>query len=268
MITDNVECRICIVFSLRLMKHPLIVAIIALLLTSCSSDIDLSKFEQEKVETVYKIACEHMEKGEYSDAIKIFDELERLYPYSKYTALVQIKSGDCYHKMKKYEEAASEYEIFIKTHRTHEMVPYAIYKLGVVYYEQMPIIERDQEVTIKSLAYLRTLLQQFPGSKHEKEANKIIDELRQQLAGREVYIAKYYQKRGNFAAAVGRLNTVLDSYDGTNHIPEAMHRLVECYVTMGFFDEAKNINKILQKEFSKTKWAAYSKKLIPSKAQP
>lgn len=242
-----------------------LVAVIVLFLAGCSSDIDFSKFEHEKAEAIYKTACEYMDRGEYSDAIKIFDELEKLHPYSKYTALVQVKSGDCYHKMKKYEESASEYEVFIKTHRTHEMVPYALYKLGVVYYEQMPIIERDQEVTIKSLSYLRTLLQQFPGSKYEEDAIRMVTAIRQQLAGREVYIARYYQKQGNYAAAVSRLNTVLDSYRDTDHTPEAMHRLIECYTTMGFFNEARNVNNILQKEFSQTKWARYANSLIPSR---
>ncbi len=245
----------------EMMKRYLVVIVI-LFLIGCSSDIDFSKFEHEKVEVIYKTACEYMDRGEYSDAIKIFDELEKLYPYSKYTALVQIKSGDCYHKMKKYEESASEYEVFIKTHRTHEMVQYALYKLAVVYYEQMPIIERDQDVSIKALSYLTSLLPQFPGSKHEKDAIKMVTAIKQQLAGREVYIAKYYQKQKNYAAAVSRLNTVLDSYKDTDHIPEAMHRLIECYVTMGFFNEAQNVNDILQKEFSQTKWAKYANSLI------
>lgn len=253
------------IFSPEFMKRCFFT--IALILSGCSSDIDLSKFEHEKADIIYKTACKYMDNGEYANAIKIFDEEEKLYPYSKYTALAQIKSGDCYHKMKKYEEAATEYETFIKTHRMHELVPYAIYKLGVVYYEQMPIIERDQEVTVKALKYLQILLQQFPGGKYEKEALKMISELRQQLAGREVYIARYYQKQGNYAASVNRLNTVLDSYQGTDHIPEAMHRLVECYTTMGFFDEARNVNKILQQKFPQTKWAQYARGLITTKAK-
>ncbi|MDR2075260.1 MAG: outer membrane protein assembly factor BamD [Holosporales bacterium] len=237
---------------------------LAIFLAGCSSDIDLKKFENKEADSIYKEACSHIDKRDYSFASKIFEELEKLHPYSKYAALAQVKLGDCYYKMKKYEEAASEYEIFVKTHSTHELVPYAIYMLGIVYYEQMPIIERDQEVTIKALQYLYVLQRKFKSSKYVKDANKIVKELRQHLAGREVYVATYYQKHNNFAAAVNRLNTVIDIYGNTDHAPEAMHRLVECYVAMGFFDEARKVNSILQKKFSKTNWAIHSKNLLLS----
>ncbi len=233
-----------------------------LLLIGCSSDIEVEKFENESADNIYKTATSYMNNGNYSTAVKVFEELERLHPYSKYTALSQVKLGDCYYKMKKYEEAATEYEIFVKTHTTHELVTYAIYMLGLVYYEQMPIIERDQEPTIKSLGYLKLLVTNFPNCKYVNDSNKMIKELRQQLAGREVYISKYYQSHGNYAAAVSRLNVVVDLYKDTDHLPEALHRLIECYVTMGFFDEAYKVNNILQNKFPKTVWAQYAKNII------
>jgi outer membrane protein assembly factor BamD len=233
-------------------------------LIGCSSDIDLKQFENKNAESIYKEANSHMEKHDYSTASKILEELERLHPYSKYAALAQVKLGDCYYKMKKYEEATSEYEIFVRTHSTHEHVPYAIYMLGVVYFEQMPIVERDQEVTIKSLQYLYILREKFSNCRYVKDANSKIKELRQQLAGREIYVAKFYQKHNNYAAAISRLNTVINAFKDTNHAPEALYRLVECYVAMGFFDEARKVRSVLLKNFAKTNWANHSKNLLLS----
>ena len=239
-----------------------VICLTALLLAGCSSDLDLKVFEEKDADSIYKVATDYMNKNEYSDAISVYEELERLHPYSKHIALAQLNRGKCYYKMKKYEEAASEYEIFVKTHPTHDMVPYALYMLGSIYFDQMPIIERDQEATIKALEYLQTLCHKFPESKYIEKSNVMIKSMKQQLAGREVYIARYYQSRKNFAAAISRLNTVIDSYKGTDHIPEALHRLAECYVAMGFIDEAKKVDEILQKNFKNTSWAKFAHDLL------
>lgn len=238
---------------------------VAIFLAGCSKDLDLQYLENKNADEILKLGKKEMDAKNYSDAVQIFEELERLHPYSKLTADAQLNAGDCNYKNKKYDEAASSYEIFIKTHPTHEKVPYALYMLGTINYEQMPIIERDQESTAKALAYLAELCKRYPDSKYVKDSESKIKELRQQMAGREVYVARYYQSRHNYAAAVGRLNTVIDVYMSTSHAPEALHRLVECYVAMGFFDEAKIINQILQKEFPKTKWAEYSRNLLGQK---
>jgi outer membrane protein assembly factor BamD len=130
----------------------------------------------------------------------------------------------------------------------------------------MPIVERDQEQTVKALSYLIELVTKYPSSEYTNKAKEMISTLRQQMAGREVYVARYYQRRNNYAAAVGRLNVVLGSYSETIHVPEAMHRLVECYVAMGFFSEAEAVNRLLQRDFAATQWAQYSRQLLAGQA--
>jgi outer membrane protein assembly factor BamD len=239
-----------------------LLSFLALSLIGCSSDIDIKGFEHKNAEDIYKAATSCMEKKDYSDAIKIFEELEKLHPYSKQSVISQVKLGDCYREMKRFEESISEYEIFIKTHPTHELVPYAVYMLGLVNYGQIPIIERDQEATIKSLECFRTLIRMYPNCKYVPDVLKKIKELRHHLAGREIYISKYYQAHNNYAAAICRLNTVLKLYSDTDHLAEALYRLVECYVAMGFFSEAAKENEMLQKQFANTNWAQYSQKLM------
>jgi outer membrane protein assembly factor BamD len=163
---------------------------------------------------------------------------------------------------KKYNEAISYIEIFVKTHPIHEKVPYAVYMLGLINYEQMPIIERDQETTVAALSYFNELCERYPKSKYVANAKKNITKLRRQIAGKEVYVARYYQGRENYTAAIGRLNTVIDLYMDTIHVPEAMHRLVECYVSMGLLNEAKSVYKVLKREYPNSIWAKHSNDLL------
>ncbi len=243
------------------MKKSLLFCFV-LLLAGCSKDLDLKKFENKNPDEIFKEGKMAVDSNNYQDAVEIFGEFEKLYPYSKLIPEAQIYEGEGYYKLKKYDESVTAFEIFVKTHPTHEKVPYALYMLGKINFEQMPIIERDQEVTAKSLAYLSELANRYPDSKYLKEAEVIIKKARQHIAGREVYVARYYQSKNNYAAAVGRLNTVADFYSDTDHAPEAFHRLVECYVAMGMFDEARLVNKILQTKFQKTQWANYASDLL------
>lgn len=245
------------------MSKKLIIALFSgILLAGCSSEIDVEDLENKKADEIFNLGASHMKQQNYSGAVKVFETLEKLHPYSKYIEQSRLYEGECNYKMKKYDEATSAFEIFIKTHPTHEKVPYALYMLGIIHEEQMPIVERDQEVTISALSYFHELLKRYPNNEYSKKCISNVKSLRQQLAGREVYIARFYQSRNNFAAAVGRLNTVLDLYKETIHVPEALHRLTECYIAMGLFKEAKKTNQILQKSFKSSEWAKYSASLV------
>jgi outer membrane protein assembly factor BamD len=231
-------------------------------LAGCSRELDLKLLENKDAGEILNMGKKEMNAKNYSDAVQIFEELERLYPYSKLTADAQIYEGDCNYNLKKYDEAISAFEIFVKTHPIHNKVPYALYMLGLINFEQMPIIEREQDSTAKALSYFDELCQKYPESKYAEDSKEKIKKLHQQMAGREILVARYYQSRNNFTASIGRLNTVINAYLDTNHAPEAMLRLVECYVAMGLLNEAKIMDKLLAKNFPKSKWAKYSKTLL------
>lgn len=246
------------------MKRVFLLGLI-LLLTGCTGDVDLEEMEKNSAEEILKIGKTKMTQKDYSEAAKIFEQLEKFHPYSKLTANAQLLAGDCYYKKGKYNEASSSYEIFVKTHPIHEKVPYALYMLGLINFEQMPIIERDQEATVMALSYFEEICNRYPETTYAKEAKKKIKTLRNQIAGREVFVARYYQKRVNYAAAVGRLNSVIDNYLDTVHAPEAMLRLIECYTAMGFKNEAITINKILQRSHGDSVWAGHARKILKTK---
>lgn len=233
-----------------------------ILLSGCSKDIDFESFEKKSAKEIFSIGKEEEASKNYSDAVKVFEELERIHPYANLVADAQLAAGDCNYKAKKYNEALSSYEIFVKTHPTHDKVPYAIYMLGMINFEQMPIIERDQESTITALAYFEELCARYPDSSYANESKAKIKTLRNQIAAKEVDVARYYLKKKNYAAAIGRLNVVIDNFLDTAHAPEAMFRLMESYVAMGVVNEAKTVNRLLQKDHKNTEWASYATKLL------
>ena len=244
------------------MMKRLIFPILALLLAGCSKDIDFEALEKGSAEDIFALGKTEMAAKNYTDAVKIFEELERLHPYSKLTADAQLAAGDCNYKAGKFIEASSSYEIFVKTHPIHSKVPYAVYMLGEINFEQMPIVSRDQEPTVLALQYFNELCTRFPTCEYVKDAKAKIAILENQIAAREVFVARYYQDRKNYAAAAGRLNSVIDNYSHTEHAPEAMHRLVECYTAMGFDDQARLVNEVLQSRHKGTSWAEYSRNLL------
>jgi outer membrane protein assembly factor BamD len=239
-----------------------LVLVLPLLLAGCSKDLDLTLLEKNSADEVFAKGKKEMEAGNYSDAVKIFEEFERLYPYSKLMSETQLLAGECNYKLRKYEEASVFFEVFVKTHPTHKEVPYALYRLGMMHYEQMPIIERDQEQTGLSLTYFCELCQRYPKSEFAADAKRKIKDLREQLAGKEVDTARFYQKRGNYVSAINRLNIVVDHYRDTTHTPEAQLRLVECYCAMGLSHEAELVHTVLKRVYPQSKWTRYSEELL------
>jgi outer membrane protein assembly factor BamD len=235
---------------------------LSILLAGCSHDVDHELLKQKSAEEIFAMGQAEMKAKRYSTAVKIFEELEKLYPYSKLTIQAQLLAGECNYDAGKFDDAIMAFESFATAHPTHDKVPYALYMVGLSNYKQMSIIERDQDNAIEALEYFNRLREEYPDSEYAHKAQKMIVELRDHLAGREVYIALYYMKRGDYAAAIGRLSTVVASYQDTVHIPEAMHRLVECCVATGTMGEARTIYAALARKYPKSKWAEYSRALL------
>lgn len=241
--------------------------IFVVLLAGCTKEIDYEAMEKESAEEIFAKGKAEMSAKNYEDAAKVFEELGKLHPYSRLTADAELLAGDCYYKKGKFDEAVSSYEIFVKTHPTHDSVPYALYMLGVINYDQMAIIGRDQDAVITALSYFEELCTRYPETKYVKDAKERMRVLRDQQAGKEMYVARYYQKRLNYTGAIGRLNAVIDGYADTIHAPEAMLRLVECYTAMGADRNARAVNRVLQQNHKGTTWAMHAQKIVDSYQQ-
>lgn len=227
---------------------------LVLLLASCADDSE--KFDEMSVEKLYLISVDRMEAKKYKEAGTAYAEVERQHPYSDWSLNAQVMSGYAFYLAKKYEDAEESLETFIQLHPGHEYVPYAMYMLGLIAYEQIPIIERDQTPARESAEAFQKLINRFPDTKYAKDAHLKIDLIRDHLAAKEVEIARYYQHRQSNLAAINRLKVVVKDYETSSHVPEALYRLVISYLAISLYDEAQACAAVLGHNHSDSNWYA------------
>ncbi len=227
-------------------------SIILLALSGCS-DSDF-EFADMKVEKIYNLAIDELREGNNKTAARIFEEVERQHPYSNWAVKAQYMGGFAHYLAKDYDEAIENFKLFIDLHPHHEKVAYCLYMIGMCYYEQIPIIERDQDASIKALSAFKDLATRYPRSKYTKDALFKSDFVINHIAAHEMDIGRNYQRRGLLIAAIKRYNYVLKEYKDTDHTPEVLHRLVECYLAQGLVDQAKAHAAVLGHNYSDSIW--------------
>lgn len=178
-------------------------------------------------------------------AIRYFQEVERLYPYSEFAKRALIMQAFSYHKAKKYEEARAASQRYLDFYPGDEDAPYALYLMALSYYDQIDDVGRDQGVTFQALTGMRDVIEQYPDSDYARSAMLKFELAFDHLAAKEMEIGRYYLKRGNYTAAINRFRTVVQDFQTTTHTAEALHRLVESYLALGFTDEAQTAAAIL-----------------------
>ncbi len=238
---------------MTIQKKLTTLAFVTTLLASCS-DKDEELLAQMPVETLYNMAKDQMDSGSYNQAAKTFAEVERQHPYSEWSLKAQLMSAYCYYEAKKYTESIENFNVFIQLHPGHESVPYAYYMVGLCNYEQIPTVHRDQTVTQKAEDSFREVLNRFPDSPYARDAKFKLDLLRDHLAGKEMDVGRYYLRQRSYLAAVNRFKVVVDQFQTTSHVPEALHRMVECYLALGLPDQAQQTAAVLGHNFPASPW--------------
>ncbi len=241
-------------FVKKYISGVLVPCVLALLLTSCADDSE--KFDEMSVEQLYLMAVDRMEAKKYKEAGTAYAEVERQHPYSDWSLNAQIMSGYAYYLAKKYEEANEAFQVFIQLHPGHEYVPYAMYMLGLIAYEEIPIVERDQTPAKESTDAFQKLMNRFPDTAYAKDARLKIDFIRDHLAAKEVEVARYYQHKEAHLPAINRLKGVVKDYENSAHVPEALYRLVISYLALGLYDEAQASAAVLGHNYNSTTWYA------------
>ncbi|WP_420005785.1 outer membrane protein assembly factor BamD [Arenibacterium sp. LLYu02] len=211
------------------------------------------------------------ERGEFElarnrsdDAAYFFSEVERLYPYSEWAKQALIMQAFTYHQDKEYEDSRSAAQRFIDFYPTDEDAAYAQYLLALSYYDQIDEVGRDQGLTFQALQALRTVIEVYPDSEYATSAILKFDLAYDHLAGKEMEIGRYYLKHKHFTAAINRFRVVVEDFQTTSHTAEALHRLVEAYLSLGLTDEAQSAGAILGHNFQSTEWYEDSYKLLTS----
>lgn len=219
----------------------------------------------EPVETLYNKAAKHLEDREYYEAAKGFDDVDRQYPYSQWATRAQLMAGYAHYKNLKYDEATIALDRYIELHPGDADVSYAYYLKALCAYEQITDVRRDQAMTEKALDALKQVVQRFPDSKYAKDAALKIDLTQDHLAGKEMEIGRYYQGRKQYQAGINRFQRVVEQFQTTTHIPEALHRLTESYLSLGLIDEARRTAAILGHNYPESSWYKETYKIMGGK---
>ena len=232
-----------------------------LLLGGCSSD-DKDKQIEAPVETLYNNAANAMDAGDYAEATKNFEEVERQHPYSQWATQAQLMAAYSSYLDQRYDEAVMALDRFIELHPGNDQIDYAYYLKALCFYEQISDVRRDQDMTLQSLEALQTLIRLYPDSRYTRDATLKRDLTLDHLAGKEMEIGRYYLNRGEVNAAINRFRTVIKEYQTTTHTPEALYRLVEAYLTLGLKQEATRIAAVLGYNYPGSKWYERGFKLL------
>ena len=213
-------------------------------------------------EQIYERAEYEMSRGRTNDAAYYFSEIERLYPYSSWAKRALIMQAFAYHKDRDYENSRATAQRYIDTYPAEEDAAYAKYLLALSYYDQIDEVGRDQGLTYQALQALRAVIEEYPDTEYARSAILKFDLAFDHLAAKEMEIGRYYLKRKNFAAAINRFRVVVEQFQTTSHTPEALHRLVEAYLSLGITDEAQTAGAILGHNFQSTEWYQDSYRLL------
>jgi outer membrane protein assembly factor BamD len=221
-------------------------------LSSCGPSTKEPPLENFTAAEIYKRGEYQLEVGNPrrpTDALRYFSEIERLYPYSEYAKRALIMEAYAQHKAKKYEDARATAQRFLDTYPGDEDAAYAKYLLALSYYDQIDEVGRDQGLTFQALQALRAVIEEYPDSDYARSAALKFDLAFDHLASKEMEIGRFYLKQGHYTAAINRFRVVVEQYQTTTHTPEALERLVECYLALGFTDEAQTAGAILGHNF-------------------
>jgi len=214
------------------------------------------------VNTLYAAAKRQMDGGNYQQAAKLFDEVERQHPYSVWARRAQLLSAFNYYMAQKYTYAVSSAQRFVTIHPGNTEAPYAHYLIAMSYYQQIEDVTRDQAITQQASDAFGELIRRYPSSRYSSDARLKLDLIRDHLAGKEMEIGRFYQRSGNWLAASLRFREVVDKYQTTSHAPEALERLVECYLVLGLPEEAKKAAAVLGRNYPNTYWYRQSLRLM------
>ncbi len=244
-------------------------AICAAVLAACSSTeetLDLSSYVEtiEPADVLYNQALANLNSGRLKEAARKFEAVDRQHPYSEYARKANVMAAFTAYKLGQYDTAVQSARRFINLYPTDEDAPYAQYIIGLSYFNQMPVVTRDQRDTQLAIQNFNELLERYPGSIYEDDARAKLRIARDQLAGKEMQIGRYYLERRQYPGAINRFRRVVERYPNTRHIEEALARLVETYFAMGLVGEAQTAAAVLGHNFPDSQWYADSYALLQS----
>lgn len=248
----------------------LFVLSLTVMLAACGGDdksLD-ADFEPDKpVEQLYNEAAAEMDQKNYARAFTLFNEVERQHPYSQWATRAQLMAAYAAFEAEDYDESILALDRFTRLHPGHKDVDYAYYLRALNFYNQISDVGRDQEMTKLAKENFEAILRGYPNSKYARDARLKLDLTMDHLAGKEMSIGRYYLVRNQYHAAIRRFLNVVRDYQTTTHVPEALHRLVESYLSLGIQQEAERVAAILGYNYPGSVWYEDTYKLLDEQAR-
>ena len=236
------------------------VGLVLALLVGCAPGEE--PYVERPVEELYNEAMDSLLDEDFEAAVADFAEVERQHPYSVWATRAQIMSAFVYYQNNRYDDAIAAAGRFIELHPGNRDAAYGYFLIAMSYYEQISDVGRDQRTTALALQALEEVVRRFPGSTYARDARLKIDLTRDHLAGKEMTVGRYYLRRGNPVAAIGRFRKVVELYQTTSHAAEALHRLTEAYLALGVSGEAQTAAVVLGHNYPGSLWYEHSYALL------
>ncbi|MDA7987688.1 MAG: outer membrane protein assembly factor BamD [Alphaproteobacteria bacterium] len=253
---------------MRISLVSLASALVALGILAACNNAGETPFAERAPEDLFDEGEELLAQEAYPEAAEIFNEVERQHPHSELAPRALLLSGYALYSDQNYAEALATFQRFIDLHPGNIQIDYAYYLRAVCYYEQISDIERDQEMTRLGVNALEELLERYPESQYARDAQLKLDLAYDLMAGKHVAIGRYYQRQGDWLAAINRFNRVISEFDTTTHIEEALHRLVESYLALGLVGEARRTAAVLGHNYPNSEWYSLSYALVNGEELP
>ncbi len=239
-----------------------------LLALAACGDSKNQVYIEKPVDDLYNKAMDALVDENYNQAATTFDQVESQHPYSVWATKSQLMEVYANFEAGKYDDAIIAADRFIQLHPGHRDVAYAYYLKAICYYMQIVDVGRDQRLTELALKALDEVVRRFPDSRYARDAKLKLDFTRDHLAGKEMEIGRYYLKRGEYLAAMNRFKRVIDNYQTTTHVPEALERLVECDLALGLNKEAKENAAVLGYNYPGSHWYGDAYALVTGNGLP
>ena len=237
----------------------ILIILIFLFLNSCSNDkkkIDIIEEENIELQMIdsYKEGIKALEDGDVLFAAKKFNEAELVYPQSDWAPKSALMSAYSYYIQDYYGDAIFELNRFIKTYPKDLRLSYAHFLLGMCYYEQIVDEKKDLGPILKAKEKFNYILKNYPGTDFALDAQFKLDLINDILASKEMYIGKHYVKKQKWIPAINRFKTIVNNYETTVYVEEALFRLVEIYYLLGLTDESQKYAKLLGYNYLSSRW--------------
>jgi outer membrane protein assembly factor BamD len=251
----------------RRLSRPLALALIAVLalptIAGCARNRNRNElpYVARDVSTLYNAARSRLDQHQYKAAALLFNEVERQHPYSIWARRAELMAAFSFYLDRDYTSAIQAAQQFLSEHPGNRDAPYAYYLVAISYYDQITDVTRDQKISQQALDALGELVRRYPDSRYASDARLKIDLVRDHLGGKEMEIGRFYERRGEWLAAALRFRHVIDDYQTTTHPPEALMRLVECYLALGVPQEARSAAAVLSANYPGSDWYQRAYKL-------